>query len=47
MRRQLCQRHERGRSRQNWDISEQPAGLFLLRYSDPEGTRWESKVIKG
>ena len=28
------------------DISEQPAGLFLLRYTDPEGTRWESKVIK-
>ncbi len=28
------------------DISEQPAGLYLLRYSDQQGTRWESKVIK-
>ena len=28
------------------DISEQPAGLYLLRYTDPDGPRWESKVIK-
>lgn len=28
------------------DISEQPAGLYLVKYTDQHGTRWESKVIK-
>jgi len=30
----------------NMDISQQPAGIYLLRYVDPAGLRWESKVIK-
>lgn len=28
------------------DISEQPAGLYLIKYTEPQGTRWESKIIK-
>lgn len=28
------------------DISEQPTGLYLLKYEDQLGTRWEGKIIK-
>jgi len=28
------------------DISSQPVGLYLLRYEDKQGTRWESKFVK-
>lgn len=28
------------------DISEQPVGLYLIKYSDQNGTRWESRIIK-
>lgn len=45
---QVVRRFQPGRSSVgvDLDISEQPAGLCLLRYSDQEGTHWESKVIK-
>jgi hypothetical protein len=29
------------------DISTQPSGLYLLQYTDQNGTRWESKIVKG
>lgn len=28
------------------DISGQPDGLYLIKYTDQQGTRWESKIVK-